>query len=138
MGTDYGFGCETCGVTDDDGRIREKRIIDNYRDVEGLVKLLAIPKLFELVQLLGEIDLSVASSTSSIYYGFDEALKFVTSHRERGHVVRVCDEYGRFVEQCFRYATCETCGHNKCCVLKEGHNGAHSAKVVATSAKETT
>lgn len=130
MGTDYGFGCETCGVTDDCGSIREKSIIDNYRNPEGLAKLLEIPKLFELVGVLNDIGLNIAAE-STHYYGFSEALQFVASHRERGHVVRVCDEYGRFLDQCFHHAECPTCGRHSCCALKDKHDGAHSAKAPA-------
>ena len=120
MGTDWGFGCETCG-TDADGRINEVCVISNFRDTDMLEKWLAAPPSY-LESILSFLDEGMFRS--DCYY----ALRFAVEHRKRGHVVRVADEYHRWPNTCFDRLPCSECGHSRHCVLPYKHEGPHQPK----------
>jgi hypothetical protein len=127
MSTDYGFGCETCGLDRESGRILEMVIIENYREPEVLVKLLATPRFLGSAAIVRTLGLRVRSHFD-YHYDFDEAIAFAVEHYARGHIVRVCNQYGRWLDQCFGDVRCEHCDRVSPCVLPSGHEGPHKTE----------
>lgn len=116
MSTYYGYGCETCGY-DSDGRIRETMIISNFRDPNPLVDILKCETVTDLIK----VDYAAELARS---YNLFEALRFVADHRARQHVVRVCNEYGEWLDSCRNSLRCRCCGvSTRSCALKDGHAG---------------
>lgn len=119
MSTDYGFKCETCETS---------HIIDNFRQPEDLGAALAIPEIDALLEKLSAANLCIAHEWCG---GVQGAFAFLAQHRSKGHVVRVADEYGHFVDGCFKSTKCPTCSVSHQCVLKLNHAGECAAKAIA-------
>ncbi len=115
MSTHYGFGCETCGY-DSEGRIREKMLIDT-RDPNPLADILRCETIWDLIK----VDYVAELARSYNLFG---ALHFVDHHRGLRHVVRVCNEYGEWLDSCRLPIRCRCCGvRTRSCALKDGHAG---------------
>lgn len=111
MSTDYGFGCVECKI------VRE---IENARSFNAgwLAELL---KNIEAVGVA--VDLGFRSSENS-FYGIGPAVEFAREHVRLGHTVKVCSEYGDYVDECNERTRCRDCGGwQKSCGLPLGHEG---------------
>lgn len=124
MGHDLGFGCETCGF-DNEGRVKEYVIIDNWRrhqdQLMGMID--QTPNLILARKALKDSDFKIVGKNT--YYNLEDAVDFLIAHN--GHKIRVCLDYLRFVDECYKTVTCNHCTAYRYCVKPYNHEGACSS-----------
>lgn len=122
MTTDYGYGCQTCGLNEK-GEVAKQVVIDNYRDPKQLNRWLEDLVLLESIAVIDKSNLIVRPDSN---FSFGElfvhnALLFAAQHVRRGHTVRVIDEYGHWEDNCFKKIACQHCDTERWCCLKKNH-----------------
>lgn len=85
-----------------------------------------------LAELWAERDLLAAVARSPLQLRLEHDWQgrfdvgFFDKHRE--HNVRIRDDSGQYVGDCFGRFTCRECGHHGPCRLPHGHEGDHSQR----------
>lgn len=107
------------------------KILDNvrYGHIDELKRIIThTDLLIEVLSAGFEVKYEAVMYNTTI----NDAVVFIHTHRSKGHIVSVGDEYGRRHDQCHEDVSCKSCGHYWSCQLTEKHDGECSPKSAPT------